>query len=88
MRLPEAGDDVCEWGASTPNSGLARLLRAARPAEAAASAPQPGLGRLVPPVPGTAGVTFVQPLTLPALAGRFHATQDAARRWLRAYREG
>jgi len=35
-----------------------------------------------------AGVTYVQPLTPLDPAGRFHAAQDAARRWLRTYREG
>jgi hypothetical protein len=37
---------------------------------------------------GAAGVTFVQPLTPPDPAGRFHAARDAAQRWLRTYREG
>jgi hypothetical protein len=39
-------------------------------------------------LPGAAGVTFVQPLTPSDPAGRFHAAQEAARRWLRTYREG
>jgi hypothetical protein len=39
-------------------------------------------------LPGAAGVTFVQPLTPLDPAGRFDAARDAARRWLRTYREG
>ncbi len=39
-------------------------------------------------LPGAAGVTFVQPLVPLDPVGRFHAAQDAARRWLRTYREG